>query len=126
MDMVIVETRPDKQWNPGERIIFVTPAAYRNQANNTHAEVRPVVPAGAVVMPATGDTNMILTTRPIAPGDRFTFTTAKSLILETRDRAEVPAAFALEQNYPNPFNAGTVIGYRVQGSGVGGGAAGGI
>jgi hypothetical protein len=29
-----------------------------------------------------------------------------------------PKDFALSQNYPNPFNAGTVIGYRVEGSGV--------
>ena len=29
-----------------------------------------------------------------------------------------PEMFHLVQNYPNPFNAGTVIGYRVQGSGV--------
>jgi hypothetical protein len=119
MDMVIVETRPDKKWNPGEKIIFVTPAAYRTQANNTHAEVRPVVPAGAVIMPAPGDTNLILTTRPIASGDLFTFTTSRSLILETRDHTGEPASFVLDQNYPNPFNAGTVIGYRVQGTGVG-------
>jgi hypothetical protein len=31
----------------------------------------------------------------------------------------VPVTARLLQNYPNPFNAGTVIGYRVQGLGVG-------
>ena len=33
--------------------------------------------------------------------------------------SETPARVMLLQNYPNPFNAGTVMGYRVEGSGSG-------
>jgi hypothetical protein len=113
VDMVVAETRSDKRWNPGEKIIFLTPAKYRTQTNNTHGEIRPVPPAGVVVMPSAGDTNMFLTTRPIGSDDRFMFTTSRSLLLGVQPQESVPAAFILKQNYPNPFNPTTSIRYSV-------------
>jgi hypothetical protein len=118
VDMVVAETRPDKRWNPGEKFIFLTPVKYRTQANNTHGEIRPVPPSsGPLVMPAAGDTNMFLTTRPIGLDDRFMFTTARSLLVDVPPQASLPAAFVLKQNYPNPFNGETKIGFRVLGLG---------
>jgi hypothetical protein len=117
VEMVVVENRADKRWNPGEKIIFLTPLQYRTSPNNTHGEIRPIAPAGPVTLPAPGDTNMFLTTRPIQPGERFTFATTRSLILEVSSQPGLPAVFALSQNYPNPFNPVTTIGYRVPGVG---------
>ena len=71
VDLLVVETVINKRWNPGEKIIFLTPAPYRTATNNTHAEIRPTPPAGAVTMPAPGDTNVVLTTRPIRQGEDF-------------------------------------------------------
>jgi hypothetical protein len=117
VDIVIVETRADKRWNPGEKVIFLTPLQYRTSPNNTHGEIRPVAPAGTVTMPAPGDTNIFLTTRPIQQGERFTFATTRSLILDVATYTGPPSVFALNQNYPNPFNASTTIGFRVWGPG---------
>ncbi len=117
MDMVVVESRADKRWNPGEKVVFLTPPQYRTASNNTHVEVRPFAPAGSVVMPAPGDTNIVLTTRPIQQGERYTFATSRALILDVPLQPGVPLAFALSQNYPNPFNPVTTIGFRIPGDG---------
>jgi aminopeptidase N len=62
---------------------------------------------------------------PVAPTtvaldpDNWILKSATLVSVEDIAAAEVPAGIRLEQNYPNPFNAGTVIGYGVQGTGVG-------
>ncbi len=113
MDLLVVESVVNKRWNPSEKIIFLTPPAYRSATNNTCAELRPTVPGGPLVMPAAGDTNYILTTKPIRQGETFTFTTGRATVLDVPAPAGQPGAYALAQNYPNPFNPSTTINYSV-------------
>jgi hypothetical protein len=113
MDLLVVESVVNKRWSPSEKIIFLTPPAYRSATNNTCAELRPTVPGGALVMPAAGDTNYILTTKPIRQGERFTFTTGRATVLDAPPPSGHPGVFALAQNYPNPFNPSTTIMYSV-------------
>jgi|GEM_PF-1440914 len=113
MDLLVVESVVNKRWSPSEKIIFLTPPAYRSATNNTCAELRPTVPGGALVMPAAGDTNYILTTKPIRQGERFTFATGRATVLDAPLPAGQPGTYVLSQNYPNPFNPSTTIRYAV-------------
>ncbi len=113
MDLLVVESPVNKRWTVGERIIFLTPPAYRTASNNTHAEIRPTAPGGAIVMPGPGDTNVVLTVRPIRQGERFAFTTSRAAVLDVPESPGTPRAMFLEQNYPNPFNPSTTIRYEV-------------
>lgn len=118
VDLLVVDNGPaNKRWSPGERIVFLTPPAYRLTATNTHAEVRPLPPAGAYALPGIGDTNVVLTVRPISGADRFTFTATQAAVLGVAGAASSPGAFALFQNYPNPFNPSTTIRYTVPAAG---------
>ncbi len=113
MDLLVVESVVNKRWTIGERIIFLTPPAYRSATNNTHAEVRPTAPAGAAVLPGPGDTNVVLTVRPIRQGEEFRFTVSNAAVLELTSASGAEREFLLEQNYPNPFNPSSTIRYTV-------------
>jgi hypothetical protein len=113
MDLLVIDSPANKRWNAGERVIFLTPPAYRTTSTNTHAEVRPTPPSGSVILPGTGDTNVVLTFRPMSRADRFTFSSARSSILDVPAAGSTPGSFALMQNYPNPFNPSTTIRYTV-------------
>jgi hypothetical protein len=109
MEMLIVERTQNLRWDAGERIVFRTPARYRKQLNNTHAEITNLVPSSDLRLPAPGDSNIVRTTRPLMPVDRYLFTASPSLVLDVGPDTRLPQAFSLEQNYPNPFNPETRI-----------------
>jgi len=108
--VVEVSATANQRWDPGDRIIFLTPPPYRVQSTNTHAQITTVVPGGTAVWPGVGDTNVVLTMRPILPADRYRFTTSRSLLLGAGEHAPLaPEQTVLAQNYPNPFNPATSI-----------------
>jgi len=113
MQMLILETKANQRWEPGERIVFRTPPQYRKAVNNTHAEIRSSLPAETLVLPAAGDTNYVLTTRPIGPEERYVFTTDKAQLVDVVPQRHLPLTYSLSQNYPNPFNPETNIQYSV-------------
>jgi hypothetical protein len=113
MTMLVVEAKANQRWDPGEKIIFLTPPRYRTADNNSHAEITTLVPPGAVVRPAPGDTSYVLTTRPLRDNERYTIRPSRSLILESKVPSGTPGVFALLQNYPNPFNPVTTLEYVV-------------
>ena len=113
MDLLVMDSPSNKRWNSGEKVVFLTPPAYRSVATNTHAEVRPAITGIPVTYPGPGDTNIVRTVRPITSADRFTFTAARAAVLHVPDAHGQPGSFALVQNYPNPFNPSTTIRYSV-------------
>jgi hypothetical protein len=113
MDLLVVDTRADLRWNPGEKIVLRTPPPWRLQTNNTMADVWSTVPAGTVTLPGIGDTVLVQTTRPLGNGERFAFAAVKSAIVEVAPAGEVPGGFVLLQNYPNPFNPKTAVSYQL-------------
>ncbi len=113
MDLLVVDSPSNKRWDKGERIVFLTPPAYRSIATNTHAEVRPDAFGTPVIYPGPGDTTIIRTFRPITNADRFTFSAVRAAVLDVSEPQGRPGLFALAQNYPNPFNPSTTIRYTV-------------
>ncbi|MGH2569424.1 MAG: T9SS type A sorting domain-containing protein, partial [Bacteroidota bacterium] len=109
VDLLVVEgtTTNNQRFDPGERIIFLTPPVYRTQSTHTHAQIATTVPSQALVRPAVGDTNFVLTRRPLTSADRYVISTDRGAVEpeQTTDRLQ----FALDQNYPNPFNPATTI-----------------
>ena len=113
VDLLVVDAPSNKRWDKGERVVFLTPQAYRTLATNTHAEVRPDAFGTPVVFPGPGDTTIIRTFRPITNADRFTFTATRAAVLDVPESQGLPGSFVLLQNYPNPFNPTTTIRYTV-------------
>jgi hypothetical protein len=114
--LLVVENTSTRngRWTPGERIIFLTPPRYRTQSNNTHAEITSIVPAGSLVLPGPGDTNVVRTTRPLTKEDTYEFTLSRGAVVDVLGHGvRAPHALALDQNYPNPFNPATTIRYAI-------------
>ena len=102
------------KWDPKEEIVFITPPPFQVNPFNTHAQINSNVPAGTVVLPNIGDTNFVLTKRPITPADTFYFTTNKAYVVtDIKNENTLPGKFELFQNYPNPFNPLTTIGFAI-------------
>ncbi|HEX9614460.1 MAG TPA: hypothetical protein VGA55_03110, partial [Bacteroidota bacterium] len=118
MDLLVPEAPGfvNGRFDPGERIVLLTPPAYLTQSNNTHAQIT-TAPATGYIMPLPGDTNFVYTRRPLTTSDRYAFTTSAGFLVNApsageRNRPE----FALQQNYPNPFNPATTLSYSVPGA----------
>jgi hypothetical protein len=119
MSLLVSETTTgNKKFDPGEKIVFLTPVRYRKAANNTHAQIATSLPGGTLVWPQPGDTNFVLTTRPLTREDSYRFTTTKSAIVNVDGMGSLQEMrFELAQNYPNPFNPTTTIVYTIPRSG---------
>jgi len=113
--MIIREPTATKndRWDPKEEIAFLTPPPYQVTATNTHAQVNTLLPAGTLLLPHAGDTNYVLTKRPIKTTDVFTFVTNKAYIINSANENYAPEEFRLYQNYPNPFNPSTTIEFNL-------------
>ncbi len=104
----------NNRWDAGETVVFLTPPPYNLSSFNTHAQIATSLPSGTLVMPDEGDTNIVLTRRPITPEDKFNFVALKSLIVSgQKDEVNSPFTFSVLPNYPNPFNPSTTIKFSI-------------
>ncbi len=101
------------KWDPKEDIVFLTPPPYQLTGFNTHAQITNNIPSGFVIMPQPGDTNYILTKRPIKPDDKLRFiSNIQNFVSSAKEKLEINN-FELYQNYPNPFNPSTTIKFSI-------------
>ncbi len=116
-DLLVVDSRANRRWDPDEKIVFRTPAVYRSATNNTCAELDPILPPGGLQLPVPGDSNFVLSTRPIREGELYRFTAAGSEVVDVGPRLPEEFSFSLARNYPNPFNPCTAIRYTIPSAG---------
>ncbi|NUN69648.1 MAG: T9SS type A sorting domain-containing protein [Bacteroidetes bacterium] len=115
VDLLIADANANKKYDIGERIILLTPVKYRKAANNTHAQVSTLAPAGTPLKwPGPGDSVVIVTQRPLTAADRFHFTTINNAVVGVpQNGSRSLRTFEVSQNYPNPFNPATTIRYTL-------------
>lgn len=102
------------RWDPKEDIVFITPPPYQVNPFNTHAQINSATPPGTIILPNAGDTNYVLTKRPITQADTFYFTTNPLYIISNiKEEKIIIDKFELFQNYPNPFNPTTKILFNI-------------
>ncbi|MGE5681107.1 MAG: T9SS type A sorting domain-containing protein [Bacillota bacterium] len=120
VELVIVEksVSKNKKWDIGEIIYFRTPAEYRVNQYNIHAQLNTNKPSGIIIMPAPGDTLLVKTSRPLSVSDKFRFSTTKNdVVLSNNDKVFSASDYSLNQNYPNPFNPATTLSFYLPVSG---------
>lgn len=103
----------NKQWDPGENIVIITPEEYQNYFPNFHVQITSDINGENIVYPAPGDTIFIYTRRPLSTDDVYTFSTASNFITTVRNTTSLPDDLILLQNYPNPFNPSTTISFSI-------------
>lgn len=109
----------NKQWDPGESIIIITPQEYQISFPNFHAQINSTIPVGNINFPLPGDTIFIFTRRPITTEDVFTFSTESNYINSVDEDLRFDLNdFRLDQNYPNPFNPTTTITFSISEDGL--------
>lgn len=103
----------NKRWDPGEKIVFLTPDEYKSNDFSTHLQIISAIPEGETMWPNVGDTIFVFTNIPLSTDDIYQFTTKKEdLILGLNDKM-IKNSYILFQNYPNPFNPTTTIKYTI-------------
>lgn len=116
LDSYIIESTltKNKQWDPGEAIIVLTPEEYQLSFPNFHVQINSSVSSGAGNYPLPGDSIFIFTRRPLTTEDVFTFSTANQFVVSVKENSDLELKqFSLEQNYPNPFNSQSTIVYTL-------------
>ena len=104
----------NKQWDPGESILILTPSQYQQSFPDFHVQINSSVPSGQINYPSQADSIFIYTQRPLTTEDIYTFSTeSQNLTSVLHDNDPTVEAFELEQNYPNPFNPSTTISFNV-------------
>jgi len=103
----------NNRWDPGENIAFLTPEGYKTNDFSTHAQLLSSVDSENIIWPDEGDTNYIITLKPITIEDIYSFTTFKEDIVLDLESKIIPKKIMLYQNYPNPFNPSTTINYQI-------------
>ena len=120
IDLLVLEgqSTTNQRFDVGEPIILLTPVPYRLVSTNTFAQISTALPVGDPILPSTGDTNFVMTSRPLTSQDIFEFTSAPTSIVSVAERKIAPYSFELRQNYPNPFNPSTTIAFSVPSDGI--------
>jgi hypothetical protein len=115
MDLVIIEPNAttNLRWDASESIGFLTPPQYETNWPQYHASLIPSHSGGEPMLPEAGDTNYILTQRPLTSEDEFTFITNAAFLTTGIIEDQLPYEFDLKQNYPNPFNPTTTIEFTI-------------
>lgn len=116
LDTYIIEPTltKNKQWDPGEPIIILTPEEYQISFPNFHVQINSSVLSGTGNYPLPGDSIFIFTRRPLTTEDVYTFSTAPQFVLSVEGNSGLELKeFSLEQNYPNPFKAQSTISYSI-------------
>ena len=120
IDLLVLEgqSTTNQRFDVGEPIILLTPVPYRLVSTNTFAQISTALPVGDPILPSTGDTNFVMTSRPLTSQDIFEFTSAPTSIVSVAERKIAPYSFELRQNYPNPFNPSTTIAFSIPSDGI--------
>ncbi len=116
IDLLVIEqgSSMNQRWDAGERIIFLTPEPYKNGSSDTHAQLNSIISEQPLILPTSGDTSIVRTTRPFKSEDVFYFETTKQNMTGLGlTQNHYPEKFRLYQNYPNPFNPSTTIKYQI-------------
>lgn len=103
----------NKRWDPGEKIVFLTPDEYKSNDFSTHLQIISDTPEGEIVWPNVGDTIFVFTNIPLSTDDKYQFTTSKDDIILGLNNKSIENSYILFQNYPNPFNPTTTIKYQI-------------
>ena len=103
----------NKRWDPGEKIVFLTPDEYKSNDFSTHLQIISSIPTGETILPNVGDTIFVFTNIPLSVDDVYQFRTSKDDIILGLNDQNIDNSYILFQNYPNPFNPTTIIKYQI-------------
>jgi len=115
LDCYVIEpsATKNKQWDPGESVVILTPLEYQHSFPNFHVQLNNSVPPGPINYPSQDDSIFIFTRRPLTTNDVYTFSTAQQYITSVNNQNIILKEFVLQQNYPNPFNPYTTISFSI-------------